>query len=200
MCTDRGVPPDTAPELHARSVVAEFGQALVGEMNRLGMVMDTAHSSHLTRLQTFRLSEQLVIHSHGGAWALTPMPQNMTDDELRALAENDGAVGLHLMSHLLRGGGQATIDDVCAHIDHIARLIGMRHVALGPDFLRNDEVFAESTGQPGLTYVRNVESVDRLPNLTRGLLARGYREPDVAAILGGNLVRVLCEVLPAGSS
>jgi membrane dipeptidase len=179
--------------------LSEFGRALVGEMNRLGMVMDTAHSSQQTRLQTFRLSAQPVIHSHAGAYALTPMPQNLNDEELRALARNDGVIGLHLMSHLLRSKGQATVDDLCAHIDYISRVAGMRHIALGPDFLRNNTVFAESTNQPGLTYVREVASVDRLLNLTRALLERGYREEDVAAILGGNLVRVLQAILSARS-
>jgi membrane dipeptidase len=169
-------------------------------MNRLGMVIDTPHSSHRARLETFALSRQPVVHSHAGAKAVTDRPQNLSDEELKALAAAGGVVGLHFFSRLVnrRGpdAGQATIDDLCAHIEHIRRVGGIETVALGPDWFAYHP-FGPWSSQPArFSFVAGLESIDRLPNLTRGLLARGYCESDVEAILGGNLMRVLKKVLP----
>jgi len=98
----------------------------------------------------------------------------------------------------LRGpdAGQATIDDLCAHIDHIRRVAGIETVALGPDWADYSERFANATQQYGFTMVATLETIDRLPAFTEGLLRHGYSEPDVEAILGGNLQRVLRAALP----
>jgi membrane dipeptidase len=180
--------------------LTDFGRALVSEMNRLGMVLDTSHSSHKTRLETFTLSSRPVIHSHAGAKALTDRPQNLTDEELKALAATGGVIGLHFFSRLVnvRGpeAGQATIDDLCAHIEHVRRVAGIETVALGPDWFPFHP-YGGWTREEGFTFVAGLEHIDRLPTLTAELLARGYSEPDVEAILGGNLLRVLKAVLPA---
>ena len=179
--------------------LTDFGRALVAEMNRLGMVIDTSHSSHRARLETFALSRQPVVHSHAGAKAITDRPQNLSDEELKALAATGGVVGLHFFSRLVnrRGpdAGQATIDDLAAHIDHIRRVAGIETVALGPDWFPYHP-FGPWSERGGFSFVAGLESIDRLPNLTRGLLGRGYREADVEAILGGNLGRVLNAILP----
>jgi membrane dipeptidase len=180
--------------------LTEFGRELVGEMNRLGMIIDTSHSSHRTRLEVFELSQRPVTHGHAGAKAITDRPQNLADDELRALAESGGVVGLHFFSRLVnrRGpdAGQATMDDLCAHIDHIKQVAGLDCIALGPDWFPFHQ-FGPWTRDSGFTFVEGLESIDRLPALTSGLLDRGYAEGDVEAILGGNLLRVLRAVLPS---
>lgn len=180
--------------------LTDFGRALVAEMNRLGMVMDTSHSSHRTRLETFALSRHPVIHSHAGAKAITDRPQNLADEELKALAANGGLVGLHFFSRIIhrRGpdAGQATLDDLCAHIEHIRRVAGIETVALGPDWFPYHP-FGPWSRESGFSFTAGLESIDRLPNLTLGLLERGYREAEVEAILGGNALRVLRAILPA---
>ena len=180
--------------------LTDFGRALVLEMNRLGMLMDTSHSSHRTRLEVFELSQQPVTHGHAGAKSVTDRPQNLSDEELQALAANGGVVGLHFFSRLVnqRGpdAGQAHLHDLYAHIDHIARVAGMQTVALGPDWFPFHP-FGGWTRESGFTFVAGLESIDCLPNLTGGLLEHGYREADVEAILGGNFLRVLRGVLPS---
>jgi membrane dipeptidase len=184
----------------ADSGLTDFGRDLVREMNRLGMLVDTSHSSHRTRLEVFELSDRPVTHGHAGAKRITDRPQNMTDDELKALAANGGVIGLHFFSRLINQkgpeAGQAHLEDLYAHIDHIARIAGMETIALGPDWFPFHP-FGGWTREQGFTFVETLESIDRLPNLTRGLLEHGYREVDVEAILGGNLLRVLRAVLPA---
>jgi membrane dipeptidase len=169
-------------------------------MNRLGMLMDTSHSSHRTRLEVFERSDRPVTHGHAGAKRITDRPQNMSDDELKALAANGGVIGLHFFSrHVNQKGpdaGQAHLEDLYAHIDHIGRVAGMETIALGPDWFPFHP-FGGWTREQGFTFVEGLESIDRMPNLTRGLLEHGYREPDIEAILGGNLLRVLGAVLPA---
>jgi membrane dipeptidase len=180
--------------------LTEFGRDLVREMNRLGMLMDTSHSSHRTRLEVFELSQHPVTHGHAGAKRITDRPQNLTDDELKALAANGGVIGLHFFSRLVnqRGpdAGQAHLEDLYAHIDHIAHTAGMQAIALGPDWFPFHP-FGGWTREQGFSFVESLESIDCLPNLTQGLLAHGYRETDVEAILGGNFLRVLRGVLPA---
>jgi membrane dipeptidase len=179
--------------------LTDFGRELIVDMNRLGMLLDTSHSSHRTRLETFTLSTKPVIHSHAGAKALTDRFQNLSDEELKALAETGGVIGLHFFSRLVNTRepevGQATIDDLCAHIEHIRKVAGIETIALGPDWFPYHP-FGGWTRESGFTFVEGLEHIDRLPNLTAGLLARGYREADVEAILGGNLLRVFDAVLP----
>jgi membrane dipeptidase len=182
--------------------LTDFGRQLIPEMNRLGMVIDTSHSSHRTRMEAFALSNQPVIHSHAGVDAITPRPQNLTDEELKALAWTGGVMGLHFVSKLVnvRGpdAGQASIDDLCAHIEHVRRVASIETVALGPDWADYSPRFEQTVQLFGFSMVRDLESIDKLPNLTRALLARGYSESDVEAIMGGNLLRVLDSVLPSG--
>jgi membrane dipeptidase len=179
--------------------LTEFGHALVPEMNRLGMLIDTSHSSHNTRLQVFKESDRPVTHGHAGAKAITDRPQNLTDDELVALRQNGGVVGLHFFSRLINrkgpDAGQAHLEDLYTHIDYIARIAGMETVALGPDWFPFHP-FGGWTREQGFTFVEGLESIDCLPTLTRGLLEHGYSESTVEAVLGGNFLRVLREVLP----
>jgi membrane dipeptidase len=139
-----------------------------------------------------------VTHGHAGAKSITDRPQNLSDAELKALAANGGVIGLHFFSRLVnqRGpdAGQARIADLCAHIDHIARVAGMQTIALGPDWFPFHP-FGGWTREQGFSFVEGLESIDCLPNLTRGLLEHGYRDMDVEAILGGNFLRVLSGVL-----
>src|SRR5260370_21546357 len=107
-------------------------------MDPRGMLMDASRSSHRRGLEVFELSQQPVTHGHAGAKHITDRPQNLTDDELKALAANGGVIGLHFFSRLVnqRGpdAGQAHLEDLYAHIDHIARTAGMQTIALRPDW------------------------------------------------------------------
>ena len=85
-----------------------------------------------------------------------------------------------------------------AQREHVRRVAGIETVALGPDWANYSPRFEQTVQLSGFSMVRDLESIDKLPNLTRGLLARGYSESDVEAILGGNLLRVLDSVLPSG--
>jgi len=164
--------------------LTEFGRQLVAEMNRLGMVIDIAHLSPAGVQDVLQVSQTPVIASHANAAALCPHRRNLTDEQLTAVAAKGGVVGVTFVPQFLdSNSAQATIDRVLDHIDYLVKVMGADHVALGSDF----DGF---TGQPP-AYLGNVTE---LPNLTLGLLARGYNEETIGKILGGNLLRVFRQV------
>ncbi len=193
----------------------DLGRRLVQEMNRLGMLVDLAHVSDATFYDALAVSQAPVLVSHSSMRALTPSVRNLDDAMLRALAQNGGVVMINFFDAMVnphldasvmaevnrrlpeaqrhklwnvvyavkreRGLPGATLDDVLDHLDHAASVAGIDHVGLGSDF---DGVFDLPAG---------LEDVTRLPDLTYGLLRRGYSEEAIYKILGGNVLRVLEE-------
>ncbi len=161
----------------------DLGRGLVREMNRLGVLVDLSHVSDAAFYDALAASRAPVILSHSSVRALTDHPRNVTDEMLRALAENGGVVMINFYSKYVtseRPGG-TSIEDVLAHIDHAVEVAGVDHVGLGSDY----------DGVPFLP--RGLGDATRLPHVTYGLLKRGYSEEDVRKILGGNALRALAE-------
>ena len=156
----------------------ETGRQLVREMNRLGVLVDLSHVSDAAFADALAVTSVPVVLSHSSARSLHEHARNVTDDMLRALAENGGVVMVNFFPDYVTGGA-ATLDDVLDHVEHVARVAGADHVGLGSDF----------DGVPVLPD--GLEDVTRLPWLTYGLLERGVSEADVRKILGGNVLRVL---------
>lgn len=162
-----------------------FGRQVVEEMNRLGMVVDVSHLAERGFWDVLAISRHPIIASHSNARAVCDHRRNLTDAQIRALAEHGGVMGMNFFPEFLRSDGPATLEDVVRHIDHIVDLVGPDHVGLGSDF---DGIDGTPIG---------LEDVSRLPALTEALLARGYDEASVEKILGGNFLRVFQTVLPA---
>ena len=181
----------------------------------MGMLIDLAHVSDATFYDALAVSQAPVLVSHSSMRALTPSVRNLDDAMLRALAENGGVVMINFFDAMVnphlddtvmaevyrrlpeakrytlwnvvyavkreRGLPGATLDDVLDHLDHAVSVAGIDHVGLGSDF---DGVFDLPAG---------LEDVTRLPQITYGLLQRGYTEEAIYKILGGNALRVLEE-------
>jgi len=179
--------------------LTEFGTAVVRECNRLGILVDVSHITDAGFWDTLEASEEPVIASHSNCRALCGAMRNLTDEMIKALAAKGGVIGVNYASFFLAdmdrekldGGDEAelqkarevTVDTVIDHIDHIVEVVGdVDHVGLGSDF---DGVALVAVG---------LEDTSRLPNLTRGLLQRGYSDQDISKILGGNWLRVMKEV------
>lgn len=152
-----------------------YGVELVREMNRLGMVVDLAHVSESAFFSALQVSSKPVLFSHGNARALCDHTRNLTDEQLRALAANGGVIGLSFVPMFI-DKEQPTLARFLDHVDHVVRVAGMGHVGLGSDFDGGGDALA---------------SVTDLWQVTAGLLERGYSEPDLRRILGGNVLRVL---------
>lgn len=162
--------------------LTELGKAVVGEMNRLGMLIDLSHSSEKTFWDTIECSETPIIASHSNAKSLCNHRRNLTDKMIEALAEHDGFIGINFFPDFLDASGQASLDDVLDHIDHIVKIGRVDCVGLGSDF---DGISRVPVG---------LEDCSKMPHITKGLIERGYSENEIRKILGGNFLRVFEEV------
>ncbi|PYV79721.1 MAG: membrane dipeptidase [Acidobacteria bacterium] len=215
---------DSSTDKPEHNGLTDFGKQVVREMNAIGMIVDISHVSDKTFYDVLEVTTKPVIASHSSCRALSDVPRNMSDDMLRALARNGGVVGVNFSAAFLNQQdaenlkkkttqenalepnftgaalddyaakqyradyatihvGHATLDDAASCIDHIVKVTGIDHVGIGSDF----------DGIPDVPA--GLEDVSKMPNLTAALLKRGYTDADIQKIMGGNLLRVLKEVV-----
>ncbi|KAG2015837.1 dipeptidase [Coprinopsis cinerea AmutBmut pab1-1] len=163
--------------------LSPFGVALIEEMNRLGVLLDLSHTSDETAKQALRLTKAPVIWSHSSARAVHDVPRNVPDDvlELVGLEEGktDGVVMVNFAPYFIANPGQADVDAVANHIEHIATVAGKLHVGIGSDF---DGIGDVPVG---------LEDVSKYPALIAELYERGWNKFELAGLTGGNFLRVL---------
>ena len=162
--------------------LSPFGEEVVREMNRMGMLVDLAHTSPATMSDALNLAEALVIFSHAGAQALADHPRNVPDSILRRLTDNGGVVmQVFYPPYISIDDSIANISDVANHIEHIRTVAGINHVGIGSDF----------DGIP--TYVEGLEDVSTFPALFMELARRGWTDQELSKLAGENLLRVMRE-------
>jgi membrane dipeptidase len=155
----------------------------VREMNSLGMIVDVAHAHPRDLERACRLSSKPVIVSHGAAAALRPTFRNLTDDDIRLVAGTGGVIGIIFAAGWLTPAGRpAGLDSVVDHADHVRKLVGIEHVALGSDW------------DGFIAVPREMPDAAALPVLTQLFLDRGYTPEDTEKVLGANFLRVFREV------
>lgn len=190
--------------------LTDLGREVVGRMNSLGMTIDLAHVGDRTSLDAIELSSKPVMITHAGARALWPTKRMKPDEVLKAMAEKGGVIGVEAAPHttITKKHSSHSIDSVMEHVEYCVELLGVDHVALGPDTLFGDHVglhhaFAEalSIGRitQGLEYPR-VEHVagmenpgEAMRNAVGWMVKHGWADADIAKVAGGNAVRVLRE-------
>ena len=185
-----------------------WGLQVVERMNELGMLIDLSHCGNRTTLDAIEASKAPVLCNHTGARALYPQCKRLkTDEVLTALAAKGGLVGISAVPNQLSGSAEQGIEDMLNHIDYAVRLIGVDHVAIGLDNVFHDQVAyhrqaakttfkLEYIGQElNAPYMYGIESPEEWPNITRGLVSRGYSDDDILKIIGGNALRVIEQVV-----
>ena len=172
---------DSARGNNTHNGVSAFGEQVIREMNRLGILVDLSHGGEKSFYDALDISSKPIVCSHSSSRALCDHPRNLTDDQMRALAAKGGVAQTTIYHGFLKKDGEATILDVMAHLDHAIDIMGIDHVGLGTDF----------DGDGG---VRGLADSSELINFTRHLLARRYSEQDIQKIWGGNFLRVMTQV------
>src|SRR4029453_685258 len=110
-----------------------LGKEAVKKMNTVGITIDLSHANEMTTADVLATSSKPVIMSHAGCAAIHPHPRNKTDDQLRALADKGGVVGIYDLPYLAASPKQPTIDDYMAHLEHALKVMGEDHVGIGSD-------------------------------------------------------------------
>lgn len=162
-----------------------FGKEVIQRMNQLGMVVDLAHINAAGFWQAMELSNAPVIVSHANAKTLCSHRRNMTDEQLDAIRDKNGFIGICFAGGFLTENPQeACLEDVIRHIDYMCERIGPAHVAFGSDY-------------DGIRVVpKDLEDVSRFPILINRLKERGYSQSDLELMAFRNVVRVYQQVLP----
>lgn len=173
---------DSARGCNTHGGVSRFGEQVIKEMNRCGIMVDLSHAGEKSFYDAFSISSKPIVCSHSNCKALCDVPRNLTDDQLRALAKHGGVAHITLYHGFLRNDSQeATVMDAIAHLEHAISVMGIEHVGLGTDF----------DGDGG---IRGLADSSELINFTLHLLRRRYSERDIARIWGGNWLRVMAQV------
>lgn len=173
---------DSARGCNTHGGVSRFGEQVIKEMNRCGIMVDLSHAGEKSFYDALSISSKPIVCSHSNCKALCDVPRNLTDDQLRALAKHGGVVHITLYHGFLRNDSQeATVMDAIAHLEHAISIMGIEHVGLGTDF----------DGDGG---IRGLADSSELINFTLHLLRRRYSERDIARIWGGNWLRVMAQV------
>ena len=167
------------PEWHGLS---PFGEEVVREMNRLGIIVDISHTSPETVADVLALSKAPVMASHSCCRDLCNHPRNLTDEQIKALAAKGGIIQIApYHGFLSEKKGEANLQVYCDHVDHVKNLVGADYVGYGSDFDGGSRI-------PGL------EDESMAKNVTVELLRRGWTKKELKKFWGGNVLRVMEQV------
>jgi len=193
--------------------LSRFGRSLVRECNDMGIVIDLSHTGRRSSLETVEASQHPVVITHGGLRHFVDIPRNKSDDELKAVAQKGGVIGIASKSGYIKPNGQndgTSVRDYIACLSYLIDLVGVEGVIIGTDV--GDErrytravmahtrklhpelpIFGDAL-DPNLIHPAGLETPAGLPLVTEGLVGLGLSAAEIQGILGGNLMRVLQQI------
>ncbi|QDT52359.1 Membrane dipeptidase (Peptidase family M19) [Caulifigura coniformis] len=197
----------------ANGGLSDLGRAAVAEMNKVGVIVDVAHSGQKTSFEAAKASSRPMVASHTVCAAINGHIRAKTDEVIRAICDTGGLVGVCCIPNFLgRGGDIAALLD---HIDYVAKKFGVDHVAIGTDVAHTSQFSKSVPGKPGRKRAPRFASLwppgsmdsgpmgretiawTNWPLFTVGLAMRGYKDEEIQKILGGNMLRVCRDALKA---
>jgi len=198
----------------ANGGLSKAGFESVEAMNELGILVDLSHCGRRTAMDAINASKQPVAFTHTGSYELAKHPRHRTNEEMKAVADTGGVVGVFIMPYLAEGK-QPAAEDVIRHIEHILNIVGEDHVSMGTDGSLSPvdltpefkESFRKSTAErkrrgvaapfeteTGYLFANDLNTANRFETLAGMLLKRGHSPARVKKIIGGNLNRLFTAV------
>ena len=194
--------------------LSAFGIDLVRRLNANRIVVDCSHTGYRTTMEAIECSSRPAVFSHANAYAMHASPRNIRDDQIKAVAARGGLVGVNGFPAFLGADPKPAMNRFFEHLDYMVGLVGIDHVALGIDYyegmhpvanaieareffqrqLRERRWSEAAYPPPPHYYPEGMATPREMPNVTAGLLTRGYSADDVRKIIGGNWLRLFREV------
>jgi membrane dipeptidase len=177
--------------------LSDFGRRVVGRLATLGIAVDVSHAGVRTSLEAIEAASAPVVATHANSRVVCDTPRNLTDDQIRRLADSGGMIGLCAFPAFVTTAKRPTIDHLVDHAVHIGELVGPQHIGIGLDFAEETDDEYDHYGydprwypRPPWVYPDGIRSFAQFQNLRLALDRRGFSAAEVAGILGGNFLRV----------
>lgn len=164
------------------SGLTDFGKYVIRKMNKFGMIVDVSHLNEKGFWDVYDISHKPFIASHSNAKTICDNNRNLNDEQIKAIAEKNGVIGINLYKDFIKENGSATVENVIFHIDHIINLVGEDYVGFGCDFDGID---------------KSVEGIDTVSDMFKiyDLLNLSYGKKVAEKIMSENFLRVIKDVL-----
>ena len=182
--------------------LSRYGESLVREMNRVGMILDLTHTGHSSTMEAMELSTSPTIFSHSNPFGVRAQARNIKDDQIKGCAQTGGVIGVVGFGHFMKDYN-VSASGLFDNIDYVAQLVGPEHVAIGLDYVYYPDLFlrqvAENPGSWPEEYMNNMQGFnyvppEAIPEVTELMLCRGYSDSHIRGILGENFLRVCGQV------
>lgn len=174
---------DGIGEYGANGGLTHSGKELIKEMNSLGIIVDLSHLAPKSFWDIIEITESPVVATHSNVKTICNHPRNLSDEQIKAIAESGGLVGINFCPEFIKDKGITEIKDIIKHINYIRELVGIEHIGLGTDY-------------DGISNTPNgLEDVSKIPKLVEALFNEGYNTSDIKKILQANWLRLFKEVL-----
>ncbi|NLP43108.1 MAG: membrane dipeptidase [Peptococcaceae bacterium] len=180
---ERNAIADGVGETNSKGGLSKFGHKVISKMNELGMLIDVSHINQAGFWDVVGQTSQPIVASHSCVKRICNHPRNLDDQQIKALADVKGVIGVNFCPEFLNETGQASTEDVIRHICYIAEIAGVDTVGIGSDF-------------DGITSTpHGLEDVSKMGGLIEKLRAVGFDTAEIQKICYGNFVRLLKDVL-----
>lgn len=175
--------------------LTRLGREAVELMEELGMIIDVSHLNEKSFWDLVDATKGIIIASHSNCRTLCSNDRNLTDQQIRIIAERGGMIGMNAWGDFVRADRKPTLDDFVDHMDHLVNLVGIDSVMFGFDFCDYFGKDPTTTEDKELPVTDGLSQYEHVPDLIRVMEKRGYNQDDIEKIAHRNVKRVVADVL-----